>query len=127
MRAALLALAVLAFASPSNAQVLQNDPCPNAQTVIDRLDCAQDVLARADAKLNRMWKRVLAEHPSGGDRAVHRAEIRASQRAWIKFRDLDCEAASKIGIPKYWTLNQVSCQIAHTRARTRALRELYVE
>ena len=127
MRALLVAFAVLVFSSPTQAQVLAGDPCPDAQTIIDRLECAQKVLAKADADLNRTWKRVLAEHPSGGDRASHRDEIRDAQRAWIKFRDLDCEAASQIGIPKYWELNRIGCQIAHTRARTRALRELYVE
>ena len=106
MRALLVAFAVLVFSSPTQAQVLAGDPCPDAQTIIDRLECAQKALAKADADLNRTWKRVLA---------------------WIKFRDLDCEAASQIGIPKYWELNRIGCQIAHTRARTRALRELYVE
>lgn len=127
MRAIVVALAVLVCVTASKAQVLKQDPCPNEQSVIDRIECAQGKLRQADKELNRIWMRVLAEHPSGGDRTAHRDEIRSSQRAWIKFRDLDCEAASKIGIPKYWVLNHVSCQIAHTRARTRALRELYVD
>ena len=101
--------------------------CEGADGVISTLVCLNHEYAAADKDLNATWKRVMSEHPSGGDRDVHRAEIRTAQRAWIAFRDADCEAASKIGIPKYWEANRVNCLIAHTQARTEALRELYVD
>ncbi len=129
MKRALCIAAVMmaGFVQPAAAQLLAEEICPRARDPLEQSECAVGILAEADRALNAVWKRAMREHPSGGDPGMHRKEIRASQRAWIKFRDLDCEAASKIGIPRYWGINKLSCLIAHTRARTRALQELYVE
>lgn len=100
--------------------------CDDAGTVIEQIDCAEKVLVKADAELNRVWKRVMAEHPSGGDPDHHRGEIRAAQRLWIQFRDADCQALSKTGIPKYWGINELNCLIDTTRSRTKHLTEAYL-
>lgn len=121
---ALTAVAAIA-AGPVQAQVLAGDPCPDASGVLDRTTCARAVLKQTDKDLNAVWKRVLADLPSGGDPAIHRDDLRQAQRAWIAFRDLDCEAASKVGIPKYWGLNRANCLIAHTQARIKALKGVY--
>ena len=122
MRALAIAIAaLLALPLPAATQ-----DCAGADGVIEEAGCLADVLAAEDAKLNAIWPRVLSEHPSGDDFEAHTAEIRASQRAWIAFRDADCEARSKTGIPKYWAVNRMSCVIEHTRARTRALTEVYL-
>ena len=117
------------LATPTQAQVLQDDPCPgySGADVIGNIDCMLDVLKKEDAALNAIWKQAMANHPSGGDRDIHKQDIRKSQRAWIAFRDLDCEAVSKVGIPKYWELNRLSCLVAHTRARTATLKYIYVD
>ena len=120
MRALVLA-ALLALPLPAAAE-----DCAGADGVIEEIECLADVLAAEDAKLNAIWPRVLTEHPSGDDFDAHTAEIRASQRAWIAFRDADCEARSKTGIPKYWEVNRMSCLIEHTRARTATLTEVYL-
>jgi len=101
--------------------------CADRDGIPDRTDCLAGVYAAADAALNRVWPQVMRDHPSGGDRDRHRREIRAAQRAWIAFRDADCQAASKTGIPAYWELNRLSCLIAHTQARTAALTETYLD
>lgn len=100
--------------------------CTEQATVIEQIDCTTDALAKADADLNAVWRRVMAEHPSGGARDAHQEDIRAAQRAWIAFRDADCEAASQIGIPKYWEANRLGCLLQHTESRTQALRETYL-
>ncbi|MEM6664749.1 MAG: lysozyme inhibitor LprI family protein [Pseudomonadota bacterium] len=100
--------------------------CEGADGVMSTLVCLDHEYKAADAELNAMWKKVMTVHPSGGDRSVHREEIRASQRAWIAFRDADCEAQSKIGIPKYWDVNRMWCLYNATVARTATLREVYV-
>ena len=102
------------------------EDCADAEDVIPRLECLGDVHAAEDARLNAVWRRVLEEFPSGGDREVHREEIRAAQRAWIAFRDADCEAVAKVGIPKYWELNRLTCIVEMTRGRSGALVEAYL-
>ncbi len=101
--------------------------CADRDGIIEQIECARGVLAEEDTRLNEIWPRVMREHPSGGDRDAHRQEIRAAQRAWIVFRDADCEAASKIGIPKYWEMNRLGCLVGHTRARITALTETYLD
>lgn len=129
MRIALLLLMASLFAVPAHAQVLQEETCPgfSGVDVIANVDCMQAELERADAQLNAIWKQAIAHHPSGGDRNAHKQEIRKAQRAWIAFRDSDCDAVSQIGIPKYWELNRLSCLVAHTRARRTALKYFYVD
>jgi len=121
MRRFLLALLLLAPAA-----ALAED-CADADGDLERMNCLFEVYETEDARLNAVWPRVIAEHPSGGDRDAHAQEIRAAQRAWIAFRDADCEAASKVGIPRYWAQNRATCLIAHTRARIRALQETYID
>jgi len=101
--------------------------CAESDGFLERINCMREVFEAEDEKLNAIWPRVMREHPSGGDRDAHRAEIRAAQRAWIAFRDADCEALSKTGIPKYWALNRLTCLVGHTRARIDALIESYLE
>ena len=121
MRWAVLAVAL---ALPLSAQAAGD--CSDRDSVIEEIECLDLVLSAEDAELNRVWKRVMADFPSGGEREMHRGEIRAAQRAWIAFRDADCEARSKTGIPKYWALNRLSCLVEETRKRTRTLTEVYL-
>ncbi|MEM7190244.1 MAG: lysozyme inhibitor LprI family protein [Pseudomonadota bacterium] len=100
--------------------------CAGAADHLAQLDCLETTYAKADAELNAIWPDVLASHPSGGMVEQHKADIRAAQRAWIAFRDADCTALMKVGIPKYWRANELRCLIDHTRARTVALSDAYL-
>ncbi|MEM7060098.1 MAG: lysozyme inhibitor LprI family protein [Pseudomonadota bacterium] len=100
--------------------------CQDADGVIESIECYNKELKAADTELNAIWKRVIAEHHSGGVKEEHTKDIRAAQRAWITFRDADCEAKSKIGIPKYWELNRLSCLYQMTTSRTSDLKEAYL-
>ena len=124
IRAALIAGVVL-FAGTLHAQAEGRAVCSGLDGVIEQIECRLDLLEDRDSELNAVWQDVMAEHPSGGDRAAHKKEIRAAQRAWIAFRDADCAAASKVGIPKYWELNRISCVLDHTSHRIEELREVY--
>lgn len=101
--------------------------CQDSPDFLAQMECLRTTYKQADADLNAIWPRVMADHPSGGDRQVHRKDIRAAQRAWIAFRDADCEARSKTGIPKYWESNRLFCLIELTRARTVSLKYHYVD
>jgi uncharacterized protein YecT (DUF1311 family) len=105
---------------------LANAACEAAGDDLATLDCLRAEHARADAELNRIWPRVLADAPSGGDPEMQRGAIRDAQRAWIIFRDADCAAASTLGIPRYWEMNRLRCLVDHTRARTASLSRTYL-
>lgn len=127
MRRTILAILAVLFTTSAHAQIIEGEVCPgfSGVEIIENIECVQAELGKADADLNATWKKAIANHPSGAAREIHTEDIRKSQRAWIAFRDLDCEAASKTGIAKYWELNKMYCLLAHTRLRTKALKELY--
>ena len=112
-----LSLATGLLATPGFAA----SPCDEVNDHLARIACLEADYQQADAELNAAWPKVLANPPSGSDQDAQRARIRASQRAWIAFRDADCAARSDVGIPKYWRTNELTCLIEHTRARTEYL------
>lgn len=99
--------------------------CPERDEFLAELHCLEEDYRKADDALNTAWPKVLADPPSGGDRDAQRNRIRTAQRAWIAFRDADCEAVADTGIPKYWRYNYLSCLILHTENRTKDLLETY--
>lgn len=52
---------------------------------IDMLDCINDELERQDARLNKVYKEVMALLSPERQKA-----LREAQRAWIKYRDTNC-------------------------------------
>lgn len=77
----------------------QDDPdidCDNAQTQQDMNYCADKDYQAADAELNAQWKltkQALAKWDSDLTDDLKGAEkaLLASQRAWISYRDAQCE------------------------------------
>ena len=59
--------------------------CNNAQTTVDMVTCSQQSYNRADAELNRVYKRLRATLDDQG-----KTLLRDAQRAWIKYRDAEC-------------------------------------
>ena len=125
MRACLAAISLVL--GSALAPAVADAACEGIADELAALDCLRGEYRLADDELNRVWPRVLAEAPSGGDPEAQRQAIRAAQHAWIAFRDADCAAASAIGIPRHWELNRLHCAIAHTRARTEALSRTYLD
>ncbi len=122
MRGLLAALVLLPGAALAGA----NDDCPgDGGNVPERIACLRTLLSEADARLATVWEKVLADHPSGGNREAHRAAIVASQEAWAAFRDAECEAVQYVGIAKYWDMNRLECLVDLTRARAERLAWTY--
>lgn len=129
-----LALASLMFAAPAHAD--DDDAkidCANAMTTYEQNYCADKDLAAADAKLNDAYKALLAaiaktENEKPFDAKSWEKALRESQRAWVAFRDADCDGL----VPKSWTggtgttVAVLGCKIAKTEARTKELLE-YVD
>jgi uncharacterized protein YecT (DUF1311 family) len=62
------------------------DPCAGAGNQLELNECAQKQFLKADAKLNAAYKPLLAALDQ-----EHQVKLRAAQRAWIAFRDAECE------------------------------------
>jgi uncharacterized protein YecT (DUF1311 family) len=99
--------------------------CEGIDDFLAELECLDTEYKRVDAALNAAWPKVLANPPSGSSQGSQRERIRTSQRAWIAYRDADCEAKADVGIPKYEHYNRLICLIGHTDARMADLLETY--
>jgi uncharacterized protein YecT (DUF1311 family) len=129
---ALPALALL-LSSPARAAGEQID-CSNANNTVEMNFCADKDFAVADAELNTVYKAALAEiAKSTGqkpyDAKSWEAALRASQRAWVAFRDADCKELEpmKWGGGTITTVNVLGCMTGHTQERTKALKERFFE
>ena len=115
-------LAQSAFASTSCREI---DPALDE----DGTSCAAQELAHADAKLNKIYRELLAKldfeskHNSGALNAKGR--LIDAQRAWVQLRDLDCEAVFDYLVDGTVRVGaQMSCQLQHTEERTQQLTQL---
>jgi uncharacterized protein YecT (DUF1311 family) len=115
---ALAGLALLAF-SPAHADEADGIDCAHAMTQQDMNICADKDYRRADAELNRVYRKTIA-----GQDGHSRDLLRASERAWIGFRDAQCrfESAENEGGTIY-PLVYGGCLTALTMARTKQLKE----
>ena len=89
---ALLLVTGIAFAS-DQVHAQSGADC-NEGSNAQMTDCVANAYARADARLNRTWKQVMATLRDNDDatNAMREGLVRA-QRAWIAFRDADCEGS----------------------------------
>lgn len=68
----------------------QLDSCmQKAMTSLDQSTCMSAALARADARLNVKWRKLMS-HLKTGYSAKVRADLVQEQRAWIAFKDKAC-------------------------------------
>lgn len=105
----LVAAVLSCFATPALAD------CKNPVTQLDMNQCAASDLARADAKLNANYKKLMTLLD-----ANQKAEVKGVQLAWIKFKDLNCrfESSSAEG-GSMQPLLRDSCLIDLTEARNK--------
>lgn len=113
-RVALLAAALLVAASPAFA----NDDCDrNNQSQMAINQCAGVDAANADAALNKIYKQLVAKLDG-----KEKTALRDAQRAWIAFRDKECEYRT-IGDDggSIRPMELAMCARDMTEARTKAL------
>jgi uncharacterized protein YecT (DUF1311 family) len=86
---------LLAMTLPAAAQDVD---CTNVITQLDMNTCAAQDWEEADARLNDVYAQTLAvlqeadaNYPISGDSEEDR--LRAAQRAWIAYRDANCDSA----------------------------------
>jgi len=118
---ALSAFIILCFLMATNAPAQNQqipDPCDNAQTTVDMGNCAGAEYQKADEKLNRVYKQLMA---SLEDRE-YESHLKTAQQAWLKYRDAHCdfEAFGNRGGTIYPVV-QRACLTTMTRARTKKI------
>jgi uncharacterized protein YecT (DUF1311 family) len=65
--------------------------CEDKQTTMEMTNCMDGEVKKADAELNRVYQAALRKH-----RPENAVKLRKTQRAWIAFRDAQCEAEGSI-------------------------------
>ncbi|MCJ8205224.1 lysozyme inhibitor LprI family protein [Pseudomonas sp. RGM2987] len=111
----LLALTPLLLAT-----VAQADDCTNAITQGEMNQCAAQQYKAADKELNDLYKQIttrLTDDPKAKQLLVK------AQRAWIGFRDAECEfSASGVEGGSVYPLIYTDCMTAQTKARVEAFK-----
>lgn len=68
--------------------------CQSALSTPDLNECAQQEQRAVEAKLNQVYQKALksVSEPTTEQDAETKRKLIQAQRAWVKFRDADCEA-----------------------------------
>jgi uncharacterized protein YecT (DUF1311 family) len=86
--------ATLQVATPAE---LRDHHCDAPEAQQDMNFCEEDEFHRADADLNRVWRRLIAQvqanNRSDNTGGEGERRWRAAQRAWVAFRDAECNVA----------------------------------
>lgn len=111
----LLALTPLFFIA-----VAQADDCTDATTQGEMNQCAAKENKAADNELNSLYKQITARLK---DSPEAKKMLVKAQRAWIGFRDAECEfSASGVEGGSVYPLIYDNCIIAQTKARVEAFK-----
>jgi uncharacterized protein YecT (DUF1311 family) len=132
LKTLILAAALADPAIPANAAPPVN--CDKAMATSELNQCAEQAFQAADAKLNAAYRKALASiRKSGGEKPYDPASwekaLRASQSAWIAYRDADCNGL----VPMSWgggtgtTAAVLGCKTDKTESRTKELTAIYEE
>lgn len=106
-------------------------------TTLGMVDCARAEAAAWDALLNETWadlvllarRRALLEAEAGAEPGPHEAMLREAQRAWLAFRDADCEqeyalwgeGSMRSVAGAFCTLDRTATRVLELRAKRDAM------
>ena len=131
----ILAVSLIAIGPAVAEPAVDDDPpidCENAMSTREMNICGDQAFKKADADLNETYKKALADIPEMATEAPYDAKgweaaLRASQRAWVAFRDAECNDHGAM----FWTggtgatADIIGCMTDKTIARTKELKERY--
>jgi uncharacterized protein YecT (DUF1311 family) len=96
--------------------------CEDKKTTADRVECVGTALKKADAELNRVYQKTLKELP-----AEDGTRLRKAQRAWLAYRDTQCDAAQKrYAGGSIAPVVFAQCRLTLTQGRLREIEETYI-
>lgn len=117
----------------SSAIAEEAGPCDDAQTTVEIGKCVRKADDTANAELHAVWKQVMAtfkakDYMSAKEQKAWKDSLLASQRAWVEFKEKDCEAVGY----EWWGGTGASnavvfCWLDHTTARTKDLKARYLD
>ncbi|RCW28046.1 uncharacterized protein YecT (DUF1311 family) [Ciceribacter lividus] len=123
-------LSGLAFAAPAAAEDEPEVDCENAMTQFDMNVCSQQDYEKADKELNAQWaktKKVMADWDAELD-AENKGAVESlvgAQRAWIQYRDNQCDAVGySVWGGSMYPMIVSSCLADLTRKRTEELKSM---
>jgi uncharacterized protein YecT (DUF1311 family) len=95
--------------------------CNRAETQMDLNQCAEANYEAADAALNALYKRLLAQDTD----AKAAASLRDAERTWISYRDKECarQVGPREGGGSIWPMDMSTCLEEKTAARIRELKQ----
>ena len=109
------------FGQSAFGQASVPDACKDAKTQLEMNVCLADAYSNADRDLNAFYAPVKSKlHPAGI------AKLQEAQRAWIRYRDLNCEAEA--GLYEGGSIQPAvrsGCLERVTRARIAELHTIY--
>jgi uncharacterized protein YecT (DUF1311 family) len=118
-----LSAAVLAAAVGSASAAALD--CSNPKDTPETNQCAAIEQRAAEAKLNQTYQRVLKSLDDGGkESAASKAKLVIAQRAWVKFREADCDAVfEKWAGGTIRTVMYLGCMQNHAEQRIKDLED----
>lgn len=129
MRNMLFAAALL-FAVPALADE-EIPGCENASSNVEIGDCTYAAYQKADKALNAFWPKVLAsidaaDYMPAADRRTWKETVIAAQRAWVTFKEADCNAVTY----EWWGgsgagVAEATCLYDRTTQRLKQLEDRY--
>jgi uncharacterized protein YecT (DUF1311 family) len=134
-KAVVLCATLASLAAASGAGIAQAaNACADADTNLAMKDCLGKAYLKADKELNVVWKQVLqsvgdADYLTPEQRGAWKKELREAQRAWVQFKEHDCNGA--VGY-EWWGGSGASgaissCLLSKTEARTKDLKQRYLD
>ncbi len=89
-------------------------------------DCAHQEYVKADAEMNRVYKQLISV--LAADQAKDQTKLREAQRAWVKYRDANCESESSLneGRTIYPMVYDI-CLTSMTEERTKRLKDMLAD
>ncbi|MCV3765929.1 lysozyme inhibitor LprI family protein [Rhizobium sp. TRM95796] len=130
----MVAVSSLWAAMPALAQDAPDVDCENAETQMEMNFCAEQDFDKADAALNKAYKRAMAsqkkadadvEETMGANSVGAVAALKKAQRAWIDYRDGHCEGVgfqARGGTME--PMLMMGCKAELSTARAKELNEL---
>ena len=131
-RAAIAALLLLGGLNVARAQEDQID-CNNAQTQADMTNCAGQDFENADKELNVVYKKAMASQVALDKQSAEISPdyvgavkaLKKAQRAWIDYRDGQCEGMSyQAAGGTMQPMLELGCKADLTNKRIKELKEL---
>ncbi len=106
--------------------------CAEALSTVELNRCAAAEFEKADAELNATYQKALTAIPGFAsdppwDAKSWETALRASQRAWVSFRDAECDGH----VAMFWTNGTgatgdiLGCKTEKTEQRTKELKDRY--